>query len=268
MSVPGNTVILLVLLSAFVGCVGYALGRWHERREGGADRAEAYRDGYDHAARSVFSMAARVAGRRRGRGAVRASAVVSPPDPSVAPVSSSPAAPAPVSAPASAAAGPVAVSGMPQPVSTGASAEAPLAGVPSSGVPSSGVAASGGPAAGVSFPAPEPIVVPGLPEPAAEGGVHYSSLPDPRWGAEETVSPPPVPRARHYVSTAGETDTPAPREGAGRHTVPDELVQAATYKLAADRVARARVPRSSGETTDPSESDQGGRPSVPRPRGL
>jgi hypothetical protein len=36
-------------------------------------------------------------------------------------------------------------------------------------------------------------------------------------------------------------DVPSPREG--RHTVPEELVRAATYRLPADRVARAKVPR-------------------------
>jgi hypothetical protein len=34
---------------------------------------------------------------------------------------------------------------------------------------------------------------------------------------------------------------PAQREG--RHTVPEELVRAATYRLPADRVARAKVPK-------------------------
>ncbi|WIM95126.1 hypothetical protein ACTOB_007197 [Actinoplanes oblitus] len=42
--------------------------------------------------------------------------------------------------------------------------------------------------------------------------------------------------------------------------MPEELVQAATYKLPADRVARAKVQGA------PPES--GGRPPVPRPRGL
>ncbi|MEU4242200.1 hypothetical protein [Actinoplanes sp. NPDC026619] len=47
-------------------------------------------------------------------------------------------------------------------------------------------------------------------------------------------------------------------ESTGRHTVPDELVQAATYRLPADRVFRARVPEPAEEST--------ARVSVPKPR--
>lgn len=39
-------------------------------------------------------------------------------------------------------------------------------------------------------------------------------------------------------------DIPSGREG--RHTVPEELVRAATYRLPADRVARAKVPHPRG----------------------
>jgi hypothetical protein len=231
MSAPGNTAILLVLLTGFVGCVGYAVGRWHERRQSAPEREEAYRDGYDQAARSVFSMAARLAGPRR-RGAVRASAVVSRAvDPPGAPVG-----------------------------------EPEMKRSPAGDRPVPGVSV-------VGFPAPAPQVVPGIPVPPAVGGVHYSSLPDPSWSA---VSPEPstvlrepsavpresdVPQARHYAASS--EGGPSPR-GAGRHSVADELVRAATYKLAADRVARAKVQESSA---DPAP-ETGGRPPVPRPRGL
>ncbi|MEU4624077.1 hypothetical protein AB0G04_29390 [Actinoplanes sp. NPDC023801] len=47
-----------------------------------------------------------------------------------------------------------------------------------------------------------------------------------------------VPEVAAVPEVAG---VPAQREG--RHTVPDELVRAATYRLPADRVARAKVPR-------------------------
>lgn len=353
MSAPGNSVILLVLLSLFMGCAGYAVGRLHERRMSGEEREEAYRDGYDHAARSVFSLAARVAGPRR-RGSVRASAVVGEearkgesapsggtsviPDTgvvgapvaavggtasvgtpgdlpgsslgAVAPAPSGIAAGSPVAASSSGSAASSAVTASPaspaSPVGA-ASAEAPA---------SAPVSRRRGPASrppGVGFPAPAPHVVPGLPEPAAGGGVSYSSLPDPHWSGqtEPIVAPPspaspapapqfspaspaPAPQFSPAPSTspaspyspaassapaspyspaspsssarvADSRGVPAPRaarhsaepERAGRHTVPDELVRAATYKLAADRVARAKV-RAPEDPTDPP---------VPRPRG-
>ncbi|MFC7527420.1 hypothetical protein [Actinoplanes sp. GCM10030250] len=74
MNAPGDIVILLVLIAAFVACAAYAAGRLHQRYQNGPDRAEAYRSGYDTGTRSVFSMAARAAGRRRTSGAVHASA--------------------------------------------------------------------------------------------------------------------------------------------------------------------------------------------------
>ncbi|WP_203827516.1 hypothetical protein [Actinoplanes palleronii] len=93
----------------------------------------------------------------------------------------------------------------------------------------------------------------------------------------------PVPAL--YPGTASEPVDPSEPvvevESSGRHTVPDELVRAATYKLAADRVARAKVigpddaapapanaAPSSARPTSPSSPEPGGRPPVPRPRGL
>ncbi|GIE36422.1 hypothetical protein Ait01nite_094670 [Actinoplanes italicus] len=49
---------------------------------------------------------------------------------------------------------------------------------------------------------------------------------------------------RRSVAPEVVTDVPdVPSQREGRHTVPEELVRAATYRLPADRVARAKVPR-------------------------
>src|SRR3954471_22476114 len=77
MTAPGNSTVLLTLLAAFIACTGYAGGRLHQWYRMGRDRDEAFRDGYDTATRSVFSLAARVISPRRAdRAAIRASAGV------------------------------------------------------------------------------------------------------------------------------------------------------------------------------------------------
>jgi hypothetical protein len=82
-----------------------------------------------------------------------------------------------------------------------------------------------------------------MPPPPAPGGVTYTSLPDPRWtGVSDRVPEQREPESRQ-----------------GRHTVPEELVQAATYVLPPDRVARAKVVR---------RPDGPAEPPVPRPRGT
>ena len=150
MTAPGNSVVLFVLLAAFLACTGYAAGRLHQWYRTGQDRDEAYRDGYDTATRSVFSMAARIIGPRRSeKAAIRASAAVRP-----------------------------------------------------------------------------------------------------------SPSPPAAAPDRHDNARALTPRTASP----GRHTVPDELVRAATYRLTPDRVARAKV---RGETPP---SDVTSRTSVPKPR--
>ncbi|MFI1992196.1 hypothetical protein [Actinoplanes sp. NPDC020271] len=264
MSAPGNSVILLALLSLFLGCAGYALGRLHERRMSGEEREEAYRDGYDHAARSVFSLAARVAGPRR-RGAVRASAMVGDtgeapprtgePDPSEEPPivdASEPEPPAVAPVPPAVGPAPPAVAPVPPAVGPALPAVGPVPPVVAPAPPA------------VGFPAPPPHAVPGIPVPAAQGGVHYSSLRDPHWSGQTAPIPPapPAPPAPPVAPTQPVVPVPRARHAAepervGRHTVPDELVQAATYKLAADRVARAKV----RPPEDPAD------PPVPRPRG-
>jgi hypothetical protein len=187
MTAPGNSTVLLTLLAAFIACTGYAGGRLHQWYRMGRDRDEAYRDGYDTATRSVFSLAARVISPRRGeRAAIRASAAV------VLPAS------AVVTAP----------------------------------MPSSG------------------------------SSIRAAAL------LEPVVTQPM---------------SPVPGEPPGRHTVPDELVQADTYRLPPDRVARAKVrgamppegspqtdtgsgavPRAANARFRPAEATP--RPAVPKPR--
>jgi len=83
----GNDILLACLLAAFTACVGYTAGRLHQWYRTVLERDEAYRDGYDTATRSVFSLAARLIGPKR---AVRGTApVTSAPGPSRAPGSSS-----------------------------------------------------------------------------------------------------------------------------------------------------------------------------------
>ena len=66
----------------------------------------------------------------------------------------------------------------------------------------------------------------------------------PAFSAGQTAS-------RHPDVHAGQVSEPAPDErndvsDSGRHHVPDELLQASTYRLSADRRARARVPGAAG----------------------
>jgi hypothetical protein len=67
MNAPGNSALIFTLLAVFVACCGYAAGRIHQRRQTEDDREEAYRDGYETATRSVFSLAARAVSGRRTR---------------------------------------------------------------------------------------------------------------------------------------------------------------------------------------------------------
>jgi hypothetical protein len=166
MTVPGNSALLLTLLAVFVAGTGYAAGRLHQRHRTDLERDEAYRDGYDMATRSVFSLAARVIGPWRERAAVRASASVP------------------------------------------------------------------GRAVGSGPPSPDTTVTS-----AVVGGPSASS--------EDALV-------------------------TGRHTVPDELVRAATYRLTPDRVARAKVREvMAGDLADDATyrlPDGTSRLSVPRPR--
>lgn len=153
MTAPGNDPLIFTLLVAFLACTGYAGGRLHQWYRMGRDRDDAFRDGYDTATRSVFTLAARaISPRRADRAEIRAAV----------------------------------------------------------NLPASAVTTTG--ARPLKAPADQVLV-----------------------------------------------------ESSGRHTVPDELVQAATYRLNADRVARAKVP---GAVT-PAETVDGEwepRVSVPKPR--
>ncbi|GIE93186.1 hypothetical protein [Paractinoplanes rishiriensis] len=333
MTAPGNSALLVTLLAVFVACSAYAAGRLHQRYQMERDREEAYRDGYDTATRSVFSLAARVIAPRR---AVRASVPALPtgsgrpgdsatrPGPEPA---GDPAAPATPPGPASGAAAP----GSPDGVVSGTampgegSTPHPVPGYPGllrrAAVPGTNpkpVPEPNGPES-LGFPAPPPPPPRVVAEAAAVGGVVYQPFPDPRLLADAPTeptghapaprrlgnvpagptaptgpaptpvrlgdaptdpsghAPTPVRTALHYsagvpqsladldpavpsrggrpragrgpasspgVPPADAEPTAAPEASSGRHTVPDELVQATTYRLPPDRIFRARVPDS------------------------
>ncbi|MBM2621981.1 hypothetical protein JIG36_41415 [Actinoplanes sp. LDG1-06] len=209
MSAPGDTVLIVILVALFVACCGYAAGRVHQRYQLKRDREEAYRDGYETASDQVFSLAVR-------------STVAKPPpaaedpapqagsqvDPGRAFRHQGVAAAASAGSPDASPVPPVAAS----PLLPGA-ASVPL-----------GADHPAAPAA-LGFPAPPPPPRNTVSEPAAVGGVHYQRFPEPR-PTEEPAEPA------------------QPRSSGGKHTVPDELVQAATYRLPPDRVFRAKVPNS------------------------
>jgi hypothetical protein len=232
MGAPGNSILIVALFAVFVACCGYAAGRIHQRRHTGEDREEAYRDGYEKGSHSVFSLAARVIVPRRP---VRATVPVKP--------------------------------------ESDAGDETTL-------LPSSRNANR------VGFPVPPPPPDGTVPEPPAVGGVRYQRFPDPRTGGETTVLPDLRDLAARPALAAG--DVPEPRRGAGhrapedeedtitptppddddpddvssgRHTVPEELVKASTYRLPPDRVFRAKV---AGATTP--LPDEATTKLVPKPR--
>ena len=77
MTAPGNDVLLTVLLVALTASTGYAAGRIHQWYRTALERDQAYRDGYDTATRSLFSLAARIVRPRRSdKPAVRGTATV------------------------------------------------------------------------------------------------------------------------------------------------------------------------------------------------
>jgi hypothetical protein len=141
----------------------------------------------------------------------------------------------------------------------------------------------------MGFPVPPPPPTSTVPEPTAVGGVRFQRFPDPRTGKETTVLPDmsnraarpdsgdsvPAPRrAPGHRALEDEEDTITPLPGPdneeqpqqhedempGRHTVPEELVKAATYRLPPDRVFRAKV----RDTT--TSSDEPTTKLVPKPR--
>ena len=326
MTAPGNTVLIILLLAVFLACTGYAAGRLHQRRQTGHDREEAYRDGYETATRSVFSLAARVIGPRRS--AARGSATVKPANGGAATALPADTPPGPEASRArSAARSPSAPAASP--------AVSPSAPLVSPAAVSAGEHGPPSPRPAddlreLGFPAPPPAPPSVLAEPAAVGGVTYQPFPDPRRGedpglvpgqraaAEDlaaggsrqvvpgpagfpATSPSATSTAGTAPSTAGtapsaipagraratareqrahrraihraaedgpdtaepaasETDAP---DSPGRHTVPDELVRATTYRLPPDRVFRAKVRENPGSPGLPEEPTTR---LVPKPR--
>jgi hypothetical protein len=59
MTAPGNNIVEIVLALAFVIASGYASGRLHQWYRHGSHRDSAYREGYNHASRSMFDLAVR-----------------------------------------------------------------------------------------------------------------------------------------------------------------------------------------------------------------
>ena len=81
-------------------------------------------------------------------------------------------------------------------------------------------------------------------------------------GELTTVLPPPSMLDGEPLDGEETTRLPQPEPvTSGRHTVPDELVQAATYRLNPDRVARAKV-----HDAGTSDEETTRLPPVPRPR--
>jgi hypothetical protein len=151
MTAPGNGILLTVLIVVLAASTGYAAGRIHQWYRTSLERDEAYRDGYDTATRSLFSLAARIVRPRRSeKSAARGTAKVGPGSATVTSILAAP-----------------------------------------------GAATAGGGTSGVP-------VVPGT-----------ESATAPAWRVDGTE---------------------------GRHTLPDELVHAPTYRLTPDRIARANVP--------------------------
>jgi hypothetical protein len=163
MTAPGNGYLLTVLMIVFTACSAYAAGRIHQWYRTSMDRDEAYRDGYDTATQSLFSVAARAV--RPGRTDNR----------------------------------------------------------------------------------------------AARGTATVTSI---------LAAPGAVPEAE----PADAVEAVADSHQGGRHTLPDELVQAKTYRLTPDRIARAKVPppkvpQPNARTPPPnSAGDKTMRVAVPKPR--
>jgi len=226
MTAPGNSTLLLTLLAALIASTGYAGGRIHQWYRMGRDRDEAFRDGYDTATRSVFSLAARVISPRRAdRAAIRASASV-----------------------VNEAAVP-AIRIVPGERGASAGSAGPAAVVTSAGSNNPfGSAVQPAPAASAG-PADPAAAVPPLSPGAAARNAPFSIVPAaPGSGHSSLIG-------RRPPATADSV------ESSGRHTVPDELVHADTYRLPPDRVARAKVHGRVAPATD-------GKPrtSVPKPR--
>ncbi len=232
MTAPGNDILLTLLLIVFAGSSGYAGGRIHQWYRTSLDRDQAYRDGYDTATRSLFSLAARIIRPRRSeKAAVRGTATVTS-------ILSAPGAAGHDAAHGAAAHGAAAHGA----AAHGAAAHGAAAGA--AGRATLGVAAnaaSHGATGHATHGAAAQGVVSGVAGHAAgSGAAARRPMPAP---AAPTAAPGlrSVPRRSAEAETASDDVRPA-SVSQGRHTVPDELVHAATYRLSPDRIARAKVP--------------------------
>jgi hypothetical protein len=296
MTAPGNSIVLILLLAAFLACTGYAGGRLHQWYRMGQDRDEAYRDGYDTATRSVFSMAARIISpRRTDRSAIRASAAVVIPASAVVETATSPLPGMPVPARPAVAARPHPSSGdflvdalsdgsWPAAESSGGSPLASESAPPGAPAPHPETLPDD-PARPLAFrsahPRQDALPVPPFTSPTGADGVMGSAdvfMTGASAGSDDASARQATADESHTRSTAlsvadggrrasetmaGGRDVPdasadggrdvfgadtgdgrdvsGAESGGGRHMVPDELVQAATYRLPPDRVARAKV---------------------------
>lgn len=269
MTASGSLPLLVILLALVVAAAGYAGGRLHQWWRAGRDRDQAYQDGYDTATRSVFSLAARAVG--PGRPAARGS--VTPPGPALSPTPVvSPFRPPKYVAPTEAdrvspsVRPPAGAPSIPLPHMPGSSelvrsnsashfiTDRPLA---------SGDRA--GDVVPLIYPFPDPVVSgrgqasasvrvggrPLVPAPRTEAGAGSPGDVNEWWRGTETSARDRSRHGRLGTSSADPVgDGPDPTTASpgdaetgssGRHTVPDELVQAATYRLPPDRVFRAKV---------------------------
>ncbi|MCO8270638.1 hypothetical protein M1L60_08505 [Actinoplanes sp. TRM 88003] len=134
MTAPGDLVLIILLVAVFVASCGYAAGRMHQRYQLKQDREAAYRDGYETASSKVFSLAARVASRKRP---ARGAAAVQPGS-----------AAGGAASPGSSGAG-LPGSGRVRPGASPSGAAAPGPGRAGSDLPGSSLAGAGSPGAGV-----------------------------------------------------------------------------------------------------------------------
>ncbi|AGZ44976.1 hypothetical protein [Actinoplanes friuliensis] len=286
-----DNAVLITLLAALTAGAGYAAGRWHQWYRTGPERDEAYQAGYDTATRSVFSMAARLIGARK---AARGTAAVVPAAP--APASPEAAGPAPSASLRSKAASrskrpgfaptprtasvlssleSAALISPPTPafgsLSLPVSASSPSAATSPSSASSTSPSAAASPSSASSLSPASPSPASSLSQAASSTSTSTSagSAAAPyRATAPEAAGSPVSPRLIDTRSPAAAKPVEAPAETdgetrAGRHLVPDELVKAPTYRLAPDRVARAKV----REAIPPEEGEDTTRlPAVPRPR--
>ncbi|WP_250033115.1 hypothetical protein [Paractinoplanes maris] len=298
MTAPGDLVLISVLVALFVASCGYAAGRLHQRYQLRQDREEAYRDGYETASSRVFSLAARIAAPKRAGRPARGAAAVQPSPPPAEPAPApfpdpgravrhqgvaakaagpdpSPAGsfgfPVPPPPPPNTLAEPAAVGGLsfqplrdPRP----ADGSGPVLGrrpspfpLPTSPLIAAATSTST-PASASSPVSPLSPISPSLPalssSPVSPSSPALSSSPgspsSPALPSSPVSSSPALPS-----SPVSSPDEPAPR--VGKHTVPDELVQGATYRLPPDRIFRAKVPNS---TPLPEQTTT--HLSVPKPR--